>query len=198
MFSTILCSTQLYSALLNYTLLCWTILYSTELYSALLNYTLLYWTILCSTQLYSALLNYTLLYWTILCSTELYSALLNYTLLYSTILFSAAVHSTKLHYTLFCCTVDRVRKHHLWWNNFYHPFSCSIWSNHSDFFFVKILSTFLPAPVNFLTVKDPPYDEKNWKYFWMLFLIAQIKRLGHWTQRKKNRSPLQSTVLEII
>ena len=32
------------------------------------------------------------------------------------------------------CILDRVRKHHLWWNNFYHPFSCSIWSNLSVFF----------------------------------------------------------------
>ena len=60
-------------------------------------------------------------------------------------------------------SVDRVQKHHLWWNNFYHPFSCSIWSNLSDFF-LNFLLTIFSAPGIFLIVRDP-LMVKNLKIF---------------------------------
>ena len=40
------------------------------------------------------------------------------------------------------CILECPRKHHLECKNFYHPFSCSIWSNLSDFFFEKIFNLF--------------------------------------------------------
>ena len=94
------------------------------------------------------------------------------------------------------CAVDRVRKHHLSWNNFYHPISCSIWSNISDFF-LNFFFTFLSAPVNFLTVRDPPYGEKIKNISECFF---DSSNWGFWdTERNaKNHSPLQSTVLEKI
>ena len=40
-------------------------------------------------------------------------------------------------------------KHQMWWHDFYHPFSCSIWSNILDFFFWKIFRPFFPRRVTF-------------------------------------------------
>ena len=50
----------------------------------------------------------------------------------------------KYSYQCFCgnspppWSVECLWKHHLWCWNFYHPCSCSIWSNLSDFFFFEI------------------------------------------------------------
>ena len=50
------------------------------------------------------------------------------------------------------------------------------------FFFEKML-TFFSSPVNFLTVRDPPYGEKTEN-----ILEAQIKRFGTMNATQKNRS----------
>ena len=61
-------------------------------------------------------------------------------------------------------TVNRVRKHHLWWNNFYHPISCSNWSNLSDLFCWKKFQPFFLLWVTFW-LKGTPLMVKNLKFF---------------------------------
>ena len=64
--------------------------------------------------------------------------------------------------------LDRVQKHHLWGNNFYPPFFSFfilifyflfIFSLIFNFFCLLFFYLFF-IPGNFLTLRDPPYDEK--------------------------------------
>ena len=94
------------------------------------------------------------------------------------------------------CALDRVRKHHLWWNNFYHPLSCSIWSNLSVFFVVEKLLNLFFCSGQLLDHKGPPLWWKNWKYFQMLFLIAQIKHFGTLNATQETTALYKATFLK--
>ena len=63
------------------------------------------------------------------------------------------------------CSVECLRKHHMWWQNFYHPFSFSIFPSDLIFFFLKIYFwPFFPFQVTFDPPKIkrvPPYGEKS-------------------------------------
>ena len=74
-------------------------------------------------------------------------------------------------------TVKCPQKHQLWWNNFYHPFSYSIFHPDLLLFFVEKNLGLFSIPGNFWS-KGTPLWWKVWKYFRMLFLISQIKRFG--------------------
>ena len=103
--------------------------------------------------------------------------------------------SRSAHYTIEC-----PQKHHLGCKNFYHPFSCSIWSNLSDFLFWNFFRPFFQLRVTFDHPKIIrfPLRVKNRKNCRIVDLDSSKE--GFWCTEcnTKNLSSLRITISEKI